>query len=80
MLIDYQGHPCAEDCGGPAGWEELKAVFKNKRSNARDAERQQLKAWYKNICANGERRGLDPWKWDINAVNITLAGIRACGA
>jgi hypothetical protein len=56
------------------GWEELKAIFGNGayRGDADVAERQRLKAWYKTDCVNGDRRALDPYKWDMVAVNTTL--------
>ena len=65
---EFQGHSCAEDCGGSVGWENLKAVFKKR------GDPDGLKDWYRNICPNGERRGFDPWKWSINDVNGKLYG------
>jgi hypothetical protein len=55
-------------------WEELKAIFGNEahRGDADIAERQRLKAWYKTDCVNGNSRGLDPYKWDVVAINIAL--------
>ncbi|ESZ91771.1 hypothetical protein SBOR_7841 [Sclerotinia borealis F-4128] len=61
-----EGHPCAEDCGGEPGWEDLKKVFKGRKADPR-------KDWYKDSCANGDPKGLDPYKWDIVEVNGTLA-------
>ncbi|OXV10960.1 hypothetical protein Egran_01279 [Elaphomyces granulatus] len=61
-----EGHPGAEDCGGAAGWENLKACFK-KRSDPYDR-----KDWYKNECMNGEE-SLDPWKWSKDEVNAKLS-------
>jgi len=49
----------------------LKAAFKKK--NDPDGR----KAWYKNMCANGDKKGLDPWKWDIFDVNDSLTNIKA---
>lgn len=56
------------------GWEELKAIFGNGayRGNAGVAEQQRLKAWYNTDCVNGDRRGLDPYKWGVVAVNAAL--------
>jgi len=62
-----EGHPCAEDCGGAPGWENLKSIFKKR------GDPEGLKNWYKNICPNGERKGLDPWKWDMFDVNGKLS-------
>lgn len=69
-LTVHQGHPCAEDCGSTPGWENLKASFKKRG----DADGQ--KAWYKQVCANGDPKGLDPYKWDISDVNDELAKIK----
>jgi len=62
-----EGHPCAEDCGGPGGWEHLKSLFKKR------GDPEGLKAWYKTDCANGEKKGLDPWSWNMFTVNGTLS-------
>ncbi|KIX01186.1 uncharacterized protein Z518_08911 [Rhinocladiella mackenziei CBS 650.93] len=64
------GHPCAEDCGGEPGWEDLKAAFKKR--NDPEGKRE----WYKTICANGDPKGLDPFKWDILDVNDQLCEIK----
>ncbi|KAK4947521.1 hypothetical protein LTR10_013466 [Elasticomyces elasticus] len=66
-----EGHPCAEDCGGAPGWEHLKEVLTKK---SRDPE---LKDWYKRYCANGDPKGLDPYKWNIVKVNDRLAKLKA---
>jgi hypothetical protein len=70
LLTIFQGHPCAEDCGGSGGWESLKDAFKKKG----DAEGR--KKWYKQGCGNGDPKGLDPWKWDVFDVNDELAKIK----
>jgi len=70
ICLGGEGHPCAEDCGGGPGWEELKAVFKG----GNDPEGR--KAWYKTQCSNGDRKGLDPFKWDISKVNKKLHKIK----
>lgn len=70
LCIAGEGHACAEDCGGPGGWEDLKDTFKKTRGV--DADR---KAWYKNFCSNGDQKGLDPWKWDILKINAELAKV-----
>jgi hypothetical protein len=72
VCLGGEGHPCAEDCGGSGGWEDLKNVFKKGK---RDPEG--LKTWYKTMCANGDPKGLDPYKWDIFDVNDELERIKA---
>ena len=34
------------------------------------------KAWYKESCANGDPKGLDPFKWSILDVNDDLAELK----
>ncbi|OCL13402.1 hypothetical protein AOQ84DRAFT_385428 [Glonium stellatum] len=72
VCLGGEGRPCAEDCGGPPGWEDLKALFKSKTKRDPDGRRQ----WYKSSRANGDPKGLDPWKWDIFEVNEALARIK----
>lgn len=72
VCIGGEGHPCAEDCGSTPGWEELKKVFKKGGRDHND-----LKSWYKTQCANGDPKGLDPYKWDIFEINALLADIKA---
>jgi hypothetical protein len=69
LLMKLQGHPCAEDCGGPPDWENLKAAFKRNDPSGR-------KDWYKHICANGDPKGFDPFKWSILDVNDELSKIK----
>ena len=66
LCIGGEGHPCAEDCGSEPGWEDLKNAFKKPRGNKWRRE------WYKTACANGDPKGLDPYKWDILEVNDQL--------
>ncbi|CAF9918078.1 MAG: hypothetical protein HETSPECPRED_003661 [Heterodermia speciosa] len=68
VCLGGQGHAVAEDCGGSAGWEELKKAFRNPR---RAANRDRVE-WYKYGCANGDPGGLDPYKWDILDTNEAL--------
>lgn len=68
-LIKTQGHPCAEDCGGSGGWEDLKDAFK------KESDPEGRKNWYKKFCYNGDPEGLDPYKWSILDVNDELAEI-----
>ncbi|KAI4170591.1 MAG: hypothetical protein LQ343_004823 [Gyalolechia ehrenbergii] len=71
LCIAGEGHPCAEDCGSEPGWEDLKNAFKKPRGD------KEQKDWYKNMCANGDKKGLDPWKWDMLDVNERLENIKA---
>lgn len=71
LCVSGEGHPCAEDCGSEPGWEELKKAFTKQKGD------RELKEWYKNVCANGDRKGLDPWKWDLMDVNAELEMIKA---
>ncbi|KIV83987.1 hypothetical protein PV11_05967 [Exophiala sideris] len=73
LCFSGEGHPCAEDCGGTPGWEHLKAVFTKPR--ARDPG--DLKTWYKSSCHNGDKKGLDPYKWSILDVNDRLTEMKA---
>ena len=34
------------------------------------------KEWYKKYCANGDPKGLDPYKWSVVDVNDALAEIK----
>ena len=73
LCVAGEGHPCAEDSGGLTGWQDLKAVFKKKTKRGEDKERVD---WYKTWCANGNRKGLDPYDWDILDVNYDLQKIK----
>ncbi|KAI4126853.1 MAG: hypothetical protein LQ338_003526 [Usnochroma carphineum] len=71
LCISGEGHPCAEDCGSAPGWEDLKKEFKKQRGGDKD-----LREWYKHQCANGDSKGLDPYKWDLMDVNADLETIK----
>lgn len=71
VCLAGEGHPCAEDAGGPGGWEDLKATFKKR------GDPDGRKDWYKYVCANGDRKGLDPYKWDLLDVNDELFKLKA---
>ncbi|KAF2868979.1 MM3350-like domain-containing protein [Massariosphaeria phaeospora] len=60
-----QGHPIAEDVGGFDGWQDLKVMF-TKRGE-----------WYKSVCANGDKKGLNPYEWDMSDVDARLKVIKA---
>jgi hypothetical protein len=69
FCLGGEGHHAAEDCGSTPGWENLKNVFKKGRKDPEG-----LKKWYKTRCANGDPKGLDPYKWDMWDVNDALVG------
>ena len=69
VCVAGEGHGCAEDCGSAPGWEGLKEAFAKPKGD------KELKDWYKNMCANGDKKGLDPWKWDILKINEKLDGV-----
>ena len=71
VCVAGEGHGCAEDCGSVPGWEDLKATFAKRGGD------KFLKDWYKNTCANGDAKGLDPWKWDICKINEELSEVSA---
>ena len=68
LCLSGEGHPCAEDAGSGGGWEDLKAVFKK----GAKADKEGRRDWYKHYCANGDPKGLDPWRWDLLEVNDAL--------
>ena len=70
ICLGGEGHPCAEDCGGAPGWEGLKEAFKKPRGDP------ELKNWYKTQCFNGDKKGLDPYKWSLFEVNDELCAMR----
>ncbi|KAI4159892.1 MAG: hypothetical protein LQ342_006220 [Letrouitia transgressa] len=70
LCLSGEGHPCAEDCGGEPGWEGLKEAFKKRNGD------KGLREWYKTVCSNGDRKGLDPWKWSVLDVNDVLREIK----
>lgn len=72
FCLNGEGHPCAEDCGGSGGWEDLKELFTKRKKDPEG-----LKEWYKHECLNGDPKGLDPYKWDIFDVNDDLTQIKA---
>lgn len=65
--LSGQGHPAAEDCGGSGGWGHLKECFQKPETDSDNRQK-----WFKTACMNGNRKGLDPWKWDMREVNKQL--------
>ncbi|KAL8626128.1 hypothetical protein Q9189_008187, partial [Teloschistes chrysophthalmus] len=50
---------------------DLKNAFKKPKGD------KSRKEWYRDICANGEPKGFDPYKWDILEVNDELRQLMA---
>ncbi|KAK7705384.1 hypothetical protein SLS57_010146 [Botryosphaeria dothidea] len=77
--VSGEGHPCAEDCGGSRGWEELKQAFASSSDDQvfdrAGLTANELRAWYTTECFNGDHEGLQPWKWDITEVNQKLTSL-----
>ena len=72
FCVAGEGHPCAEDVGSYPGWEDLKDLFTKK--GKKDPEG--MREWYKRLCANGDPKGLDPYRWSILDVNDALGEIK----
>lgn len=49
----------------------MKELFTKKGKKDPDGR----KEWYKKYCANGDPKGLDPYRWSILDVNDALAQI-----
>ncbi|KAF2457285.1 hypothetical protein BDY21DRAFT_372067 [Lineolata rhizophorae] len=81
VCVAGEGHPAAEDVGGPAAWEKgLKEAYKTARPNKEQGMR---RGWFENSCANGDAEGLGEgrvWVWDRVGVNGRLRGLPSCGA
>lgn len=72
--VDGEGHSCAEDAGGPRGWEDVRDAYR-KASGDKD-----LRDWYEKTCANGDPAGLKGekvWRWDQDEINEDLVDLRA---
>ena len=70
VVISGEGHGCAEDCGGLGGWEALKDAFAKTKGGDKE-----LKDWYKRDCPNGDKKGLNPYQWDILDINDKLGEV-----
>ena len=55
VCIDGEGHGCAEDVGGPSGWDELKEAY---RSPSPNETQEEVKDWYEKHATNGFFTGL----------------------
>lgn len=74
VCVAGEGHYVAEDAGGYTGWEELKEAYAVPLDV--DAEQDMSRRiWYEETCANGEKAGLDIWKWDREGINKDLAAL-----
>lgn len=72
ICVDGEGHSCAEDAGGPTGWEDVRDAYR-KTSGDRD-----LREWYEKTCVNGDPAGLKGeklWRWDQDKINSDLIGL-----
>lgn len=70
--VDGEGHSCAEDAGGPRGWEDVRDAY---RKTGGDKD---LREWYEKTCSNGDPAGLrgeKVWRWDQDVINGNLMGI-----
>jgi len=54
----------------PGRVDILKKCFKGRK------DPEGLREWYKRTCANGDPKGLDPYKWDIVEVNRDLMKLK----
>lgn len=73
FCVDGEGHGCAEDAGGPTGWEDVRDAYK-KRNGDKD-----LREWYEKNCTNGDPAGLKGekvWRWDQAEINGHLVHLR----
>lgn len=74
VCVAGEGHPCAEDVGGPPGWRKLKQAFRQPYDKA-DFAASKMRRWYRQDCMNGDVEGLStngPYRWDRDAVNREL--------
>lgn len=73
FCVDGEGHGCAEDAGGPIGWEDVRNAYKGRRGD------KDLREWYEKTCVNGDPAGLKGdkvWRWDQGEINGHLVGLR----
>ena len=72
VCVAGEGHYVAEDAGGIDGWEKLKEAYEVPL-DVEGGEDQELRKWYEDMCSNGEKSGLDVWRWDQEEINRDLA-------
>ncbi|KAL8773582.1 MAG: hypothetical protein Q9194_004304, partial [Teloschistes cf. exilis] len=73
LCVSGEGVLCAEDCGGPGGWDDLKRVFRERGGE----EEKERRDWYRHAYANGDAKSLDPYEWDILKLNKRLKKVCA---
>lgn len=79
ICVAGEGHPCAEDVGGPSGWEELKLAYKKPLDDKFDVLANKRRRWYIQDCINGDPEGIadnGPYRWDREAVNKELGRLK----
>lgn len=45
--------------------------------NSRKKDPEGLRKWYRDTCLNGHGGAFDPYKWNMNEVNLGLVSIKA---
>ncbi|KAF2458233.1 MM3350-like domain-containing protein [Lineolata rhizophorae] len=68
FCLGGEGHPIAEQCGGPGEWVDLKKALSKDTPGDPDGER----LWYRDACENGGKMTLDPYEWHMGRVNRCL--------
>ncbi|KAK4245957.1 plasmid p 4b orf-3 family protein [Corynascus novoguineensis] len=75
VCLSGTGHPVAEDAGGVAGWNDLKAAYRTERPTAEQRER---RAWFETRASNADPAGLAGDRvhaWDKAQVNRNLENL-----
>ncbi|MCJ1468520.1 hypothetical protein MMC07_007149 [Pseudocyphellaria aurata] len=73
LCTDGEGHECAEDVGGPGGWDELKEAYRARKPTKAQREH---KNWYETCACNGDEGGLGHGSdrvWSKEEINRDLA-------
>jgi hypothetical protein len=73
ICVDGEGHGCAEDVGGPSGWNELLVAYD--ASNRSPAHFENI-MWFENDAINMDSKGLGrdrKLEWDREKINQILA-------
>ncbi|KAN0076447.1 Protein MM3350-like domain containing protein [Elaphomyces granulatus] len=75
VCLDGEGHGCAEDVGGPSGWEELLKAYD---AETPTKDQKMTMKWFETFASNKDPRGLRgdlKWQWDKDGVNAALRGL-----
>lgn len=75
MCTDGEGHGCAEDVGGPMGWQRLKEAYR--ASHPTRKQRQKMR-WFETFASNSDVNGLGCGKdrvWAQEKINRELANM-----